>query len=527
MAYSKRNPNGQATMANSEPVVVASDQSAVPVSGTVSVTGVSTLTEQQTQTTHLATIAGDTTNIETSVQLIDDTVTVLGTNTYTEAASKGLIIAAVRRDADTTLVDTTNEFSPLQVDANGRLKVEVFSGETLPISGTVTANLAAGTNNIGDVDVLTLPSIPAGNNNIGDVDIASIAAGDNNIGNVDIVTMPNVTNGGTFVVQENGSALTALQLIDDIVYTDDTSTHATGTSKGALMMAAATPTDTAVNANDIGALAMTVNRELLVQVNTALPAGTNNIGDVDVLTVPADPFGTNADAAVTAGATGSISAKLRSISRDIVSNIVLAAGTNAIGKLAANSGIDIGDVDVTSIIPGTGATNLGKAIDTGTGATDTGVLALATRDDDLATLTPVDGDNVQLRTDSEGALWVTSKPNPTEGASTMNATSSDGATALTSTAQAIKASAGCLYGYYIYNPNSSAAFVQFYNTASGSVTVGTTNPLFMLTIPASSAANLWIGEGVLFSTAMSWSATSTAGGNGAPTTALDAVAWYK
>jgi hypothetical protein len=42
----------------------------------------------------------------------------------------------------------------------------------------------------------------------------------------------------------------------------------------------------------------------------ALAAGTNNIGDVDVLTVPADPFGVNADAA---SATGSISAKLRFI----------------------------------------------------------------------------------------------------------------------------------------------------------------------------------------------------------------------
>jgi len=32
MAYNPNNPNGQATMANSEPVVLASDQSAVPVS---------------------------------------------------------------------------------------------------------------------------------------------------------------------------------------------------------------------------------------------------------------------------------------------------------------------------------------------------------------------------------------------------------------------------------------------------------------------------------------------------------------
>ena len=84
----------------------------------------------------------------------------------------------------------------------------------------------------------------------------------------------------------------------------------------------------------------------------------------------------------------------------------LPAGTNAIGKLAANSGVDIGDVDVTSVIPGTGATNLGKAIDTATGATDTGVLVLVTRDDALGALTPIEGDNVALRVDANGALWT-------------------------------------------------------------------------------------------------------------------------
>lgn len=67
---------------------------------------------------------------------------------------------------------------------------------------------------------------------------------------------------------------------------------------------------------------------------------------------------------------------------------------------------NIGDVDVASVIPGTGATNLGKAIDTATGATDTGVLALATRDDALSALTPVETDNVQLRVDANGALWT-------------------------------------------------------------------------------------------------------------------------
>jgi hypothetical protein len=53
-----------------------------------------------------------------------------------------------------------------------------------------------------------------------------------------------------------------------------------------------------------------------------------------------------------------------------------------------------------------------KLIDTATGGTDPGILALATRDDALTTLTPADGDNVQLRVNSEGALWVSDPDAP-------------------------------------------------------------------------------------------------------------------
>jgi hypothetical protein len=92
----------------------------------------------------------------------------------------------------------------------------------------------------------------------------------------------------------------------------------------------------------------------------------------------------------------------------------LPAGTNAIGKLAANSGVDIGDVDVTSVIPGTGATNQGKAVDSVAGATDTGIALLAVRDDSLTTLTPADGDYANLRVSSTGALHVTGGGGGTE-----------------------------------------------------------------------------------------------------------------
>ena len=64
------------------------------------------------------------------------------------------------------------------------------------------------------------------------------------------------------------------------------------------------------------------------------------------------------------------------------------------------------DGTAVGILPGTGATNLGKAVDSAAGASDVGVAALAVRDDALTTLTPVDGDYVRLRTDSQGSQWV-------------------------------------------------------------------------------------------------------------------------
>jgi len=92
---------------------------------------------------------------------------------------------------------------------------------------------------------------------------------------------------------------------------------------------------------------------------------------------------------------------------DIKFGEALPAGSAAIGKLAANSGVDIGDVDVTSIIPATGATNLGKAIQSAQGSTDTGVAALVVRNDALADLSGADGDYAPLQVNKTGALNVT------------------------------------------------------------------------------------------------------------------------
>lgn len=146
----------------------------------------------------------------------------------------------------------------------------------------------------------------------------------------------------------------------------------------------------------------------------------------------------------------------------------------------------------------------------------------------IATVSAVTAITNALPAGTNNIGQVSVAPQTANGLSVMNATSSDGSTALTNSAQVIKATAGNLYGWYIYNPNATAQFVQFYNTAAASVTVGTTAPLFMLTIPATSGANVEFTNGITFSNAgWSWAATSTAGGNGAPSSALDAVAFYK
>lgn len=75
--------------------------------------------------------------------------------------------------------------------------------------------------------------------------------------------------------------------------------------------------------------------------------------------------------------------------------------------LAPNSGVDIGDVDVTSVIPGVGATNLGKAEDAVHASGDTGVFVLTRRIDAAASSAGASGDYATFNTNATGDLYVT------------------------------------------------------------------------------------------------------------------------
>lgn len=100
--------------------------------------------------------------------------------------------------------------------------------------------------------------------------------------------------------------------------------------------------------------------------------------------------------------------------------------------------------------------------------------------------------------------------------------------ALSSTKAQLKASAGTFGGYInMYNPNVAVTYIQVFNKASASVTVGSTSPDFVITLPGVATAsatgsdrNLEIANGVAMSTGITVAATTTPTGSSAPANAI-------
>jgi hypothetical protein len=149
----------------------------------------------------------------------------------------------------------------------------------------------------------------------------------------------------------------------------------------------------------------------------------------------------------------------------------LPAGTNAIGKLSANSGVDIGDVDVTSI--SAGANLIG----------DVGLSG--------------------ARTSGGTTLYKNIDVDETE--------------------DAVKASAGQVYWIHAMNLSSGTRFLKLYNATVASVSVGTTVPDLTFPLATQGDTNgagftLSIPNGIEFDTAITVAATTGVADNdsGAP-----------
>jgi hypothetical protein len=92
--------------------------------------------------------------------------------------------------------------------------------------------------------------------------------------------------------------------------------------------------------------------------------------------------------------------------------VKLADGTDGSSALIGGDATNGLDVDVTRVVPGTGATSLGKAEDAAHATGDTGVMLLAVRQDTPAALATTDGDYIPLTTDSTGNVYVNVRSMP-------------------------------------------------------------------------------------------------------------------
>ena len=275
-------------------------------------------------------------------------------------------------DADFTATTTSGtpamgvyESSPTSVTDGDMGIVGITAGRRLKTSATIDTALPAGTNaigklasndgvDIGDVTATNLPAtVDTNSGNKSASTLRVVLATDQPALTNKLLVTPDLPSGASSLAEQQSQTThlatiagdttnieTSVQLIDDTVAT----TASAITSKG-IAMAGTDGTNARILKTD-------TSGELQVDVVGALPAGTN-----------------------------------------------------AIGKLSANSGVDIGDVDVTSVIAGTGATNLGKAEDAGHTTGDTGVYVLGVRNNTPNTATTnADSDYSQLSTDMVGGI---------------------------------------------------------------------------------------------------------------------------
>lgn len=280
-----------------------------------------------------------------------------GGTQYTEdvaaaADPVGTALNLIRADTPAAVTTTDGDNVAARGTNKGELYVKQSDAIVLGAGTAEIGKLAAGTANIGDVDVLTVPAplsttgtgteatalrVTVATDSTGVLSVddngasltvdgtvtANLAAGTNNIGDVDVLSVPAPLN-----VVGGGAEATALR----VTLAND--------STGLVTVTGLVSIDTGT-------------------VTANLADGDNNIGNVDIVTVPAplSVVGTGTEAAamrvtIATDSTGVLSVDDNGASLTVDVGTALPAGTNAIGKLAANSGVDIGDVDVLSIAAG-------------------------------------------------------------------------------------------------------------------------------------------------------------------------------
>lgn len=328
--------------------------------------GASTLSEQQSQTTHLATIAGDTTDIETAVELLDDTVATTGSAIPT----KGLAVSGT---------DGTNA-RVLKTNTSGELQVDVLS-----VAGTVAVTQSGTWDEVGINDSGNSITVDAP---VGTPVFVRLSDGSAAISTipVSLASVPShaVTNAGTFAVQVDGSALTALQLLDNVVVVEDAA-HSTGDS-GVMPLAVRRDANTSLvgTDGDYAPLQVDAAGSLKVAITAGAGSGGTSLAD---------------DAAFTPASTS-----FTPIGGIVTSDAVDAGDGGAFAMLAnRQQKVTLYDSGGSEVSVG-GGTQYDE--DTAHVSGDKVTMAGVVRADTAAAQSGTDGDRTVLITDSSGRLHV-------------------------------------------------------------------------------------------------------------------------
>lgn len=444
MAYQPALPPGQATMANSAPVVIASDQTAVPVDSELTTADLDTGAGTDTRAVvGIALAASGGAVLVGAANPIPADITKIGGATLTigqqlAAASIPVILPA----ATVTTLTPPAAITGFALETGGNLAAAAASLSVIddwdesdrakvnPIVGQAGVQGGSGT-----VSALTQRVVLA-------TDVA-LPAGTNVIGHM-------IVDSGGITETNSGAIKTAVEKIDDIqgalVVDDAAFTPATTT----VLMAGFEFDDASpdsVNEGDAGAARMSANRNIYTTLRDAagnerganVTASNAILVDLSATTANSQAILVDASAGLVVvkgnlttnnGAPGSTNVGVLPaiantsapsytdgrqvlLSTDTAGGIRLAAETTkVIGTVTAGTGTaSIGKISdiTTSVTPGTSAGHLGKAASTGVYASgDTGIAMLGVRNDQLAaTLNANDQDYGVIAVDGNGRVAIT------------------------------------------------------------------------------------------------------------------------
>jgi len=288
---------------------------------------------------------------------------------------------------------------------------------------------------------------------------------------------------------------------NDVTVTGSVTANA-GTNLNTSALALESGGNLAAAATSLGTLDNIVSgSEAQVDVVAALPAGTNNIGDVDVLTVPSDPFGANADGA---SATGSISAKLRFIA----STGIPVTGTVTVGSHAVtNAGTFAVQVDGSALTALQVIDNPVLVDDAAFTPATSSVMMAGFEADESSTDSVDEGDAGAARMTLDRKVIVTPQPHTAGGCSIFRTLDLD------ETEEDVKTAAGQVYGVFAINTTNAILWLKFYNLTAANTSVGSSTPVMTLGVPGNNdtdGAGFYMSfpVGVAFDTAICVAATT-------------------